>query len=221
MTELRYRPVPSKFFEQATEDIAYQLLNLLLVRESADGVRVGRIVECEMYQGPHDKGAHSFGGVPTPRTAVMYGPAGHAYVYLIYGMYSCLNVVTEPLGTPHAILIRAVEPLDGLELMQARQKPTKNPPDFRRLAAGPGKLCRAFDIDRQLYGHPLWQPPLYLALPDQPWPPYQVARGPRINIAYAEEAVHFPWRFWVYGHPAVSGPKTTASTLEPGRGLAG
>lgn len=212
-----YTPVPPSFFDQKTELIAYQLLNLVLVRESSEGVTLGRVVECEMYQGPQDKGAHSFGGTPTPRTQVMYGPFGYAYVYLIYGMYWCLNVVLAEVGVPHAILIRALEPLDGLQLMASRHKPTKNGPNLRTLTTGPGKVCRAMDIDRRFYGHPLWEPPLYLALPAANWPSYVVARGPRVNIAYAEEAQHFAWRFWVEGNPFVSNPKGPITSVEPSR----
>ncbi|MCY0897598.1 MAG: DNA-3-methyladenine glycosylase [Firmicutes bacterium] len=199
---MKFEPVTSRFFEQATESLAYQLLDLVLVHESPEGLVAGRIVECEMYQGPDDKGAHSFGGKPTPRTAVMYGPPGHAYIYLIYGMYYCFNVVTGEAGLPHAILVRALEPLVGVDVMLSR---TRNKSvASNRLAAGPGKLCQVLGIDRRLNAHALWRPPLYLARPMSRWPTYQVARGPRINIGYAGEAQAWPWRFWVVGHPAVS-----------------
>lgn len=201
MVDWRSLMVSNSLWEKSTEEIAYQLLDLVLVRETADGIMAGRIVECEMYQGPGDKGAHSYGGVPTPRTEVMYGAGGVAYVYLIYGMYHCLNVVTGPQGTPHAILIRALEPLVGVEQMRQAVKPGV---DDRTLLAGPGKICRALNIDRTFNGHPLWRPPLYLAQWPEGWPPYEVSRGPRINIGYAEEAQHFPWRFWVAHHPSVS-----------------
>ncbi|MCY0878583.1 MAG: DNA-3-methyladenine glycosylase [Firmicutes bacterium] len=207
-----FDPVDAAFFEQPTEAIAYQLLNLVLVHEVPDGIMAGRIVECEMYQGPQDRGAHSFGGKPTPRTEVMYGPPGHAYVYLIYGMYHCFNVVTGSVGLPHAILVRALEPLAGRDLMLRRTAAKRAAPD--RVAAGPGKLCQALNIDRRLNGHALWRPPLYLARPPEPWASYRVARGPRINIGYAAEAQAYPWRFWVDGHPAVS-VKAPPTTVEP------
>lgn len=210
------KAVTPEFFQHPTETIARRLLNLLLVHETPEGIMAGRIVECEMYQGPSDRGAHSFGGVPTERTRVMYGPPGHAYVYLIYGMYDCLNVVTGPPGTPHAILIRALEPVEGMALMEVRRRPTKNPMPVARIASGPGKLCQVMGITRRDYGHPLWQPPLYLAVPRHPWSDYQVAIGPRINIDYAGEATGFPWRFWVYGHPAVSvKPRQFVTLQEP------
>ncbi|NMP23207.1 DNA-3-methyladenine glycosylase [Sulfobacillus harzensis] len=198
------RPVDSAFFLQDTESIARQLLGLLLVRDAADGPMAGRIVECEMYQGPDDRGAHSFGGKPTARTQVMFGSPGRAYVYLIYGMYECLNVVTAPAGVPHAILIRALEPIVGIEQMRAHIPARKHPESDARIAAGPGKLCRALDITRSFYGHPLDQPPLYLAYPAVPWPPYEMGVGPRINIDYAGEAAAYPWRFWVKGNASVS-----------------
>lgn len=198
------KPVNHQFFEQSTERVARALLNLVLVHETDEGVMAGRIVECEMYQGPEDRGAHSYGGVPTPRTEIMYGPPGHAYVFLIYGMYDCLNVVTAPEGTPHAILIRALEPIEGLALMEARGRPTKHPKPPIRVAAGPGKLCRALGITRVFNGHPLDKPPLYLAEPTHPWPSYHVEVGARINIDYAGDAAHYPWRFWIAGHPSVS-----------------
>lgn len=198
------QPVSEDIWEQDTQTLARALLNLILVRETSDGVMAGRIVECEMYQGPEDRGAHSYGGVPTARTQVMFGPPGHAYVYLIYGMYECLNVVTAPVGVPHAILVRALEPLEGIALMRSHVPATKRPTSDQRLASGPGKLCRALEITRKFYGHPLDSPPLYLAYPRQPWPSYQRAMGPRINIDYAGEASQYPWRFWVHGHPSVS-----------------
>ncbi len=203
----RTRMVQRDLFRQPTDVLAQRLLGLVLVHESEAGTCAGRIVECEMYQGPHDKGAHSYGGIPTARTAVMYGPPGHAYVYLIYGMYWCFNVVSAVQSIPHAILVRALEPLDGVDTMLMRQPPSPKVPDIRKVASGPGKVCRALGIDRHAYGLSLWQPPLYLAHPPQPWPAYTIASGPRINIGYAEEAQHWPWRFWVDGHPAVSGPR--------------
>lgn len=212
-----YRPLEPGFFLRPTEELAYQLLNCVLVREHPDGLTAGRIVECEMYQGPDDKGAHSYGGKPTPRTEVMYGPPGYAYVYLIYGMYYCLNLVTAPAGTPHAILIRALEPLHGIGLMEDRLGPVKMARQPHELAAGPGKLCRALGIDRAMNGHRLLDSPLYVGLPSKPWPPYQVARGPRVNIDYAEEAKDLPWRFWVHENRSVSRPRRPVTSLEDSR----
>ncbi|PSR23519.1 MAG: DNA-3-methyladenine glycosylase [Sulfobacillus acidophilus] len=208
-----YVAVAPTELQKSTEELAYQLLNWVLVNETADGLLVGRIVECEMYQGPDDRGAHSYGGKPTDRTRVMYGSPGYAYVYLIYGMYYCLNVVTEAEGVPHAILVRALEPLHGLDTMK-RNRMLKTTRNTAELTSGPGKLCQAFGIDRRHYGHPLWASPLYLAHALTPWPSFQVARGPRINIAYAGEARQYPWRFWVYNNPHVSKPTNSVTTLE-------
>lgn len=202
------------FVGRSTEDLARAMLNLVLVRESPRGVIVGRVVECEMYQGPQDRGAHSFGGVPTRRTAVMYGPPGNAYVYFIYGMYWCLNVVSAPAGVPHAILFRALEPLVGMDILDIGKTHDTSLDHRKRACSGPGRLCRALGIDGQYYGHPLSKPPLYLARWPVDWPPYRVARGPRVNIAYAGEAKDWPWRFWVHEHPCVSRPRGPLSYLE-------
>lgn len=212
-----FTPLDRSWLALPTEELALLLLNLVLVRESPEGMTAGRIVECEMYQGPEDRGAHSFGGVPTPRTAVMFGDAGRAYVYLIYGMHWCLNVVAAPAGVPHAILIRAVEPLCGYSLMASRQNAGRTVPKPTTVARGPGKLCRAMDISGAQNGHALWEPPLYLALPSKPFPPYEVAQGPRVNIGYAREAAEYPWRFWVHQSSFVSRPVNQVSTIGPPR----
>lgn len=206
--------LPEKFYYQSTERIARQLLNAILVHDTETGLMAGRIVECEMYQGPLDKAAHSYAGVPTGRTAVMYGPPGRAYVYLIYGMHYCLNIVTGGVGVPHAILIRAMEPLAGHEEMLMRRRTAKRAwPDYRVLS-GPGNLTRALHITKENNGQVLTDPPLYLIAPSRPWAPYEVALGPRINIGYAEEARHFLWRFWIKDHPAVSVAAQAFTRLE-------
>lgn len=202
----RWTPVTPEFFLQETDVLAKALLQLLLVHETPQGVLAGRIVETEMYRGTQDKGAHSYSGRPTKRTSVMFGPPGHAYVYFIYGMYYCLNLVTAPEGIPEAILIRALEPFAGVDLMLSRggQGPSSTARQVARLAAGPGKLCRAMGVTKKEYGLPLWESPLYLAKPENPIAPFHIAQGPRINIGYAEEAKDYPWRFWVDGNPSVS-----------------
>lgn len=213
MAAQSYIPVTPNQLDRPTEELAYQLLNWVLVHETPEGLLAGRVVECEMYQGPEDRGAHSFGGRPTARTQVMYGPAGYAYVYLIYGMYYCLNLVTASEGMPHAILIRALEPLEGIKQMMQNRSPAKTA-SSARITSGPGKLCRALNIDRRYYGHPLWKEPLYLAQTLTPWGAYQIARGPRINIPYAGEASRYPWRFWVYNNPFVSQSSGPLISLE-------
>lgn len=188
--------VEPRFFEQATHRLAFALLGKILVH----GAVGGRIVEVEAYQGPADRGAHSFGGRPTPRTAVMYGGAGHAYVYLIYGRYHCFNVVSGPVGQPEAILIRALEPLFGLSAMQRRRG---GPMDIA-LTSGPGRIGEALAIDRTCNGHPLWQTPLYIADDGYLINARRVRQGPRIGLGNAGDAKAFPWRYWIADHPSVS-----------------
>jgi DNA-3-methyladenine glycosylase len=189
---------------------ARALLGARLVREPdrpGDTRRVGRIVEVEAYIGRDDLASHARMG-PTPRNRVMFGPPGHAYVYLVYGMHHCLNVVTEASPTPAALLIRAVEPIEGLAVMHAaRDASGRAPVADARLAAGPGLVGAAFGVLREHTGLDLCDPgsPLRLeAAPDGEPAPEAVAT-PRIGIAYAGEPwVSVPWRLLVPGHPSVS-----------------
>jgi DNA-3-methyladenine glycosylase len=175
------------FFARHTLEVARDLLGKLLVREVGDEVRWGRLVEVEAYCGPEDLAAHSSRGL-TPRTRVMFGPPGHAYVYLIYGMHHCLNLVTREEGVPQAVLLRGLEP----------------GPDVGR-CSGPALLCRALGIDRRLNGAPLEPPALYL-LDDGFRPdPADVFQTPRIGVDYAREWSELPWRFCV-ASPHLSGP---------------
>jgi DNA-3-methyladenine glycosylase len=185
------------FYERPTVEVARQLLGKYLVRIDAAGVRAGMILETEAYVGPDDKASHASRG-RTPSTALMFGPAGFAYVYLIYGMHHCLNIVTERENYPAAVLIRAVEPSEGLELMQKRRLTL----DVRRLTNGPGKLCQAFGIDRRLNGLDMCGEALFIE-----------ARGTnlvdivvtaRVGVDYAGPWKDKPWRFYIAGHPGVS-----------------
>jgi len=166
--------------------------------------RVGRIVEVEAYIGPDDRASHARMG-PTPRNRVMFGPPGLAYVYLVYGMHHCLNVVTEADGRPAALLIRAVEPEDGLDAMRAgRGRPTIAD---HRLASGPGCVGAAFGVDRSFTGMDLCDPvsPLRLASAPDDEPAPVIVTGPRIGIAYAGEPWSSrPWRLAVSGSPSLS-----------------
>lgn len=199
-------PVSSRFFLQPTEYLAKSLLGTVLLHDTAEGRTAGRIVEVEMYQGPKDRAAHSFGGRITDRTRVMYEEAGRAYVYFIYGMHHCLNVVSGPVGCPEAILIRALEPLDGLDLMAQRRglAGLRTPRQVCHLTNGPGKLAQAMAITKAQYGQRLDVPPLRLYHDLDPLPAEKLAAGPRINVGYAQEAAHYPWRFWIAEHPCVS-----------------
>jgi len=191
--------LPRSFYQQPTLDVARQLLGKYLVRRHGEGATVGRVVETEAYVGPEDKACHASRG-RTPRTQVMFGSAGYAYVYLIYGFHHMLNLVTEAKDFPAAVLIRAVEPLQGIELMAERRATQER----RNLASGPGKLCQAFAIDRALNGNDLCGEVLYLEDRGDPAPKFVTT--PRIGVDYAGEWTHKPWRFLIRGNEFVSRP---------------
>lgn len=186
-----------RFYQQSTIKVARQLLGKYLVRHHAEGITVGRIVETEAYVGPKDKACHASRG-RTPRTEIMFGPAGYAYVYLIYGFYHCLNLVTERTDYPAAVLIRAVEPIQGAELMSARRR-TEN---LHNLSSGPGKTCQAFAIDRSLNGADACGDVIYVEDRRDPAPP--IVSRTRIGVEYAGSWKEKPWRFLIRGNPFVS-----------------
>ncbi|HUN75864.1 MAG TPA: DNA-3-methyladenine glycosylase [Steroidobacteraceae bacterium] len=173
--------LPRSFFNRSALSVAPELLGLHLVRNERGVLRVGRIVETEAYMGPQDLAAHSAGGRRTHRTEVMFGPPGHAYVYFIYGFWNCLNVVTSRVGVPHAVLLRALEPLAGIE----------------HGTWGPGLLCRSMGIDRSLNGADLRGDVLWLARPPRRAArAVRIAAAPRIGVDYAGEWARRPWRFF-------------------------
>jgi len=186
------------FYSRPTLDVASDLLGKVLVRRLNRRKLAGKIVETEAYVGPHDLACHASKG-HTPRTSVMFGPAGYAYVYMIYGFYFCLNVVTEPLGYPAAVLIRAVEPLENLDLMR---KLRNNPDHDANIASGPGKLCMAMLIDKQLNGADLLGTTIWIE--DRKIDPGSILTSPRVGVDYAGEYKDKPWRFFVGGNPHVS-----------------
>jgi len=191
-------PLPRTFYARPAPEVAPNLLGQILVRE-LDGRRLaGRIVEVEAYLGPEDAASHAFRG-PTPRNRSMFGPPGRAYVYLIYGMHHCLNIVTGPEGEGQAVLIRALEPLEGVDVMRARRGPV---PD-RQLTNGPGKLCQALAIDRRLDGHDLCLGETLWLEPGPP-PEEAICAGPRVGVRGDALALHRAWRFYLKGHPYVS-----------------
>ena len=212
---------PREMLAGPTLDASRALLGARLVREDPDARRVGRIVEVEAYIGTEDLASHARFG-PTDRNRLMFGPAGIAYVYLVYGMYHCVNVVTEGVGVAAAILIRAVEPIEGMEHMMAaraartalRRPPragggTPAPPVApARLAAGPGLIAVAFDITRADNGVDLCDPASSLRLEPGDVPPAEdVVSGPRVGIEYAPEPWRSqPWRLAVARSPALSRP---------------
>jgi DNA-3-methyladenine glycosylase len=189
--------IPRSFYEQSTLDVARQLLGKYLVRRHPDGTTVGRIVETEAYVGPQDKACHASRG-RTARTEIMFGPAGHAYVYLVYGFHHMLNIVTEQKDFPAAVLIRAVEPMDGIALMKKR----RGIEEPRQFASGPGKLCEAFAIDRMLNGADLCGSVLYIRDDGDAMP--GIRARPRIGVDYAGTWKHKPWRFLIKGSKFVS-----------------
>ncbi|HEY5487241.1 MAG TPA: DNA-3-methyladenine glycosylase [Candidatus Limnocylindrales bacterium] len=218
-------PLPREALAADSLEAARRLIGARLVRDDEHGPRVGRIVELEAYIGTDDQASHARFG-RTGRNSVMFGPPGFAYVYLVYGMYDCLNLVAEPEGRPAALLVRAVEPLAGVERMRrarldwiaeryARQAPERQAHARRRvadmpvraLASGPGLVCAAFSVVRADDGLDLCDvaSPLRLEAAPPGEPPLRVASGPRVGIGYAAEPWRSkPWRFWAEGNRAVS-----------------
>jgi len=189
------------YSREDTVEIARQLLGTLLVVPDEQGNRVsGMIVETEAYMGVTDRAAHSYGGRRTARNDVTYGPGGYVYVFFIYGMYFQLNFVTGHPG--QVVLIRAAEPVEGIDVMKARRGPMKE----TNLTSGPGKLCIAFGIDRRLNGADLegdviWTED-YRTVADT-----DIAVGKRVGIDYAADDAEQPWRFWIKGNAYVSKPR--------------
>jgi DNA-3-methyladenine glycosylase len=179
-------PLPRKFYDRDAAEVAQDLLGKHLVHV-VDGVaRVGRIVETEAYLGPHDLAAHSAKGL-TNRTRVMFGPPGHAYTYLIYGMHWCMNVVTQAEGKASAVLLRALEPVENLDTH----------------TRGPGLLCKAMGIDGRLNGHDLLTEDLFVADPGRE-PAITIVKRPRIGVDYAGHWARRLLRFYIKGNPFVS-----------------
>lgn len=204
-------PLPRRFFEKPPEVVAPRLLGKLLVHRSREGLLAGRIVEAEAYLGPHndppDPAAHSHRG-PTPRNMVLFGPAGHAYVYAIYGRYFCMNVTCEKQGVAGCALLRALEPVAGMEQM-AHNRGLSPDVAARMLTSGPGRLCQALGIVRSAHnGLDLLYPDSPLQVRDDGFPAVETVVTPRIGIA---AAVDWPMRFCVAGHKCVSGPSTLSA----------
>ncbi len=214
-----HRTLPREFYSRPDVlAVARDLLGKRLVVPTRSGNRVsGIIVETEAYRGPEDRASHAHAGRRTRRTETMYGLGGTAYVYFVYGMYHQFNVVTGVADVPHAVLVRALEPAEGLAWMR-RRRPDR--PD-ERLASGPGALCLALAIDRShdradLLGDRVWleEGPARVA-------PSAIARGPRVGIDYAGAWAARPWRFWLRGNPCVSrgasAPRTSPRVAGAGR----
>lgn len=187
---------PREFYELPTLELARQILGAKLTTDTR-GVRTsGMIVEVEAYHGANDAASHSFAG-PTPRNQVMFGPPGYCYVYFIYGVHHCVNIVSEPPGVGAAVLIRAVEPVDGIATMRRR----RGSPFLKNLTNGPGKLCCAMKIDRSHNGEPIFDSPrIELERYFNP-PSRDIASSRRIGIS---RAIELEWRFYLRGNPFVS-----------------
>ena len=180
------RKLPRAFYDRDTISVARDLLGKYLVHAARGVERVGRIVEVEAYLGPHDLAAHSARGL-TERTKVMFGSPGHAYVYMIYGMYFCMNVVTEREGHAAAVLLRAVEPVSNID----------------ERTQGPGLLCRAMRTDKRLNGYDLTGKNFYIAAPSKP-EPIIIVKRPRVGVDYAGHWARRHLRFYIKGNPFIS-----------------
>lgn len=201
------KKLPREFYTRPdTLQIAQELLGKLLVVPRASGERVsGMIVETEAYLGAIDKAAHSYNNRRTNRNEITYAAGGKVYVFFVYGMYFQLNFVTHAPDEPHVVLIRAAEPVEGIEIMRERRlrkNPAAKMPD-KNLSSGPGKLCIAFGIDRNLNGADLLEDKIWLE-DFRTFSEKEIASGKRIGIDYAEEFVEKPWRFWVKDNLFVS-----------------
>ncbi len=186
--------------------MAKNLLGKILVH-TINGKRLsGRIVETEAYKGITDKAAHSYGGRRTKRTEVMYGPCGFSYVYMIYGMYYCFNIVTEKKDIPEAVLIRAVEPLENLNEISLnrynRLFSSLNKTQIKNLTNGPGKLCKGLAIGKTENKLDLYGNTLYIA--EDNFSNFNIKNAKRIGISYAQEAADYPWRFYIENNIYVS-----------------
>jgi DNA-3-methyladenine glycosylase len=206
------RILPREFYTRTNVlAIARQLLGTLLVVPAPEGTRVsGIIVETEAYRGPQDRASHAYGGRRTNRTETMYQIGGTAYVYFVYGMYHQFNVVTNIHDIPHAVLIRALEPVEGIELMRRRRQGQSD----HNLTNGPGKLCIALGIDRTLDRADLRDNRVWIEAGERRIAPSAIAKGPRIGIDYAEEWAEKPWRFWIRNNPCVSRPDSKSGAAE-------
>lgn len=193
------RRLPRSFYLRSTLEVAPELLGMILVRRRGKHLTAGRIVEVEAYRGADDPASHAFRGMRA-RNRVMFGEAGHAYVYFIYGMYYCVNVVCEEPGVAGACLIRALEPLIGTEIMARRRRVSR----IHDLTSGPGKLCQAMAIDARLNGADYLGDELWIS---EGRHHSTIGQSPRIGIRHARER---PWRFFLQDNRFVSGLRRTS-----------
>ncbi len=206
-------PLDHDFYLRDTAAVARDLLGMHLVRTLDEGLPlIGRIVEVEAYLGIEDRAAHTFGGRRTPRVESMYLPGGHAYVYTLYG-HHCLNLVTRGRDIGEAVLVRALEPVVAMEVMRTRRRGRLTRLRDADLCSGPGKLCQAMGITRELDGCDVTRlGPLYVERPDRAAShdvemEVEMVAGPRVGVAYAGEWAEAPLRFYFRGNPHVSRPR--------------
>lgn len=185
--KINLKKLPRQFYDRDTVQVAKDLLGKYIIHRHKDITQIGKIVECEAYLGPHDLAAHSAKGL-TNRTKPMFGPPGHAYVYLIYGMYHCLNVVTEAEGHASAVLLRAIEPIQNITTR----------------TQGPGLLCKAMEIDKKLNGHDLLSTNFYIAENLHAAESFTIIKKPRIGVAYAKHWAKRLLRFYIKDNPYIS-----------------
>jgi DNA-3-methyladenine glycosylase len=188
------------FYARPALDVARDLLGLVLVRRSPEGTVAGRIVEVEAYVGIEDRASHAWRG-RTPRNSVMFGPPGHAYVYFIYGMHWCLNFVSDADGVPSAVLLRGVEPLEGIERMRARRPKARKD---QQLTSGPARLCQAFAVTGELNGADLCASGSVLYVEDRRLGHSPIIAVPRVGVDYAREWAAKPFRLYDASSPYVS-----------------
>ncbi|WOV87139.1 DNA-3-methyladenine glycosylase [Sporosarcina oncorhynchi] len=192
-----YKPIDPSFFEAPVLELAEKLVGQYIVHKTPGGIIVCRIVETEAYHGPEDRAAHSFGNRRTKRTEIMFGEPGLVYTYQMH-THTLMNVVSGPVGTPHAILIRGAEPVEGLELMQQNRGEHLKMKDWTN---GPGKLSKALGVTMEYYGHHWTDEPLFISKGPGA---EAIETGPRVGIGNTGEAVHYPWRFFEKDSPYVS-----------------
>lgn len=207
---LEARPLKRDFYSLPTLELAQALLGCLLVKQTSEGTTASYIVETEAYVGPEDKAAHSYNNRRTKRTEIMFHESGLAYTYQMH-THCLINVVSGGAGNPEAVLIRAVEPAAGIELMLERRQVKQRV----ALTNGPGKLTKAMGISMTDYGHPFTEPPLFIA---PGLLPASISAGKRIGIENSGEAKDYPWRFWITDNPFVSRHQQALSVIESKKG---
>lgn len=201
------KKLPPEFYQRTNVlAIAEELLGKLLVTRFDGETTSGRIVETEAYNGVIDRASHAYGGRRTSRTEVMFGTGGTAYVYLCYGIHHLFNVVTNTLGTPHAVLIRGVEPVQGKEIMMRRMNKARFDNSIGR---GPGNVSRALGIYKQHTGFSLNEEQIWIADDSTSYSPSDIIKSPRIGVDYAGEDALLHYRFYIKDNPFVSGRNVT------------